>query len=179
MRIGIFADIHDHLDHARAAVAEFNRRKCELVVFAGDFVSTFVIPVLRGLNCRLVGCYGDNEGNKIGLAGGLRIIGTVGEPPLGFRAADGTRILVSHQYELFQNEIDGADVVIYGHTHKPHVERDAVGRLFVNPGETSGWTYRKPTIAVLDTELRDAEIVPLAEMPPLPPRRINKSTKTR
>lgn len=179
MRIGIFADIHDHLDHARAAVVEFNRRNCELVVFAGDFVSTFVVPVLRELNCRLIGCYGDNEGNKLGLAGGLRIIGTVGEPPLGFRAADGTRILVSHQYELFRNEIDGADVVIYGHTHKPRVERDVVGRLFVNPGETSGWTFRKPTIAVLDTVARDAEIVPLAEMPPLPPRIVNRSSKTR
>ncbi|MBL9080351.1 MAG: metallophosphoesterase [Planctomycetales bacterium] len=179
MLLGIFADIHDHLDHARAAVAEFNRRECELVVFSGDFVSTFVIPVLRELNCKLIGCFGDNEGNKPGLLGGLRIIGTVGEPPLGFRAADGTKILVTHQFELFRGDYDGADVVVYGHTHKPSVETDAAGRLFINPGETSGWTYRRPTIAVLDTTTRTAEIIPLAEMTPLPPRKINRSTKTR
>jgi putative phosphoesterase len=179
MRIGIFADIHDHLDHCRAAVDEFNRRECELVVFAGDFVSTFVIPVLRGLNCRLIGCYGDNEGNKVGLAGGLRIVGTVGEPPLGFRAADGTRILVTHQYELLRGDVAGADVIIFGHTHKPSIDRDDAGRLFINPGETSGWTYRKPTIALLDTAAREAEIIALPAMPPLAPRRINRSARTR
>lgn len=179
MRIGIFADVHDHLDHCRSAVEEFNRRECALVVFAGDFVSTFVIPVLRGLNCRLVGCYGDNEGNKVGLAGGLRIVGTVGEPPLGFRAADGTRIVVTHQYELLRGDVDGADVVIFGHTHKPSIDRDAAGRLFINPGETSGWTYRRPTIALLDTAAREAEIIALPAMPPLAPRRINRSARSR
>lgn len=184
MRIGIFADIHDHLDNARAAVAEFNARECELVVFAGDFVSTFVVPVLRGLQCKLIGCFGDNEGNKPGLLGGLRIVGTVGEPPLGFRAADGTRILVTHQFELFgrvgeQPDIDGADVVVYGHTHKPSVEHDDAGRLLVNPGETSGWTYRRPSIAVLETKPLGAEIIWLPPLAPLPPRTINRSTRSR
>lgn len=179
MRIGIFADIHDHLDNARAAVAEFNARECELVVFAGDFVSTFVIPVLRELTCKLIGCFGDNEGNKLGLLGGLKIVGTVGEPPLGFRATDGTRILVTHQFELLNRDVDGADVVVYGHTHKPSVEFDKSGRLFVNPGETSGWTYRKPSIAILETEPLGAEIVWLPPLAPLPPRAINRSTRSR
>lgn len=179
MRIGIFADIHDHLDNARAAVAEFNARDCELVVFAGDFVSTFVVPVLRQLNCKLIGCFGDNEGNKVGLLGGLRIVGTVGDPPLGFRSADGSRILVTHQYELMNRDIDGAEVIVYGHTHKPSVEFDAAGRLFVNPGETSGWTYRKPSIAILETQPLGAEIIWLPPPAPLPPRAINRSTKSR
>ncbi|MCE9604030.1 MAG: metallophosphoesterase [Planctomycetia bacterium] len=179
MRIGIFADIHDHLDNARAAVAEFNARRCELVVFAGDFVSTFVVPVLRDLNCKLIGCFGDNEGNKVGLLGGLRIVGSVGDPPLGFRASDGTRILVTHQFELLRGDIEGADVIVYGHTHKPSVERDAGGRLFVNPGETSGWTYRKPSIAILETSPLAADIVWLPPLAPLPPRAINRSKRSR
>jgi predicted phosphodiesterase len=40
--------------------------------------------------------------------------------------------------------------------------------LFVNPGETSGWTYRKPTIGVLETEPLSARIIPLPEMAPAP-----------
>ena len=180
MRIGIFADIHDHLDNARAAVEEFNRRECELVVFAGDFVSTFVIPVLRQLNCRLVGCYGDNEGNKLGLAGGLRIVGAVGEPPLGFRAADGTRIVVTHQYELLARRRRREPTSSFTATRTSRVvERDDAGRLFVNPGETSGWTYRRPTIAVLDTAPLGAEIIPLPPMPPAAPRQINRSSRSR
>ena len=50
MRIGIFADSHDHLDHIRQAVEVFNQAHCELVVFAGDLVSSFAVPPLRKLN---------------------------------------------------------------------------------------------------------------------------------
>ena len=67
MLIGIFADSHDHLDHIRLAVATFNEAGCELVVFAGDLVSSFAVPPLRALNCRVIACFGDNEGNKAGV----------------------------------------------------------------------------------------------------------------
>jgi putative phosphoesterase len=159
MRIGIFADTHDHLDRIRLAVAEFNRSACDLVVFAGDFVSTFSIPPLRRLNCPLLACFGDNEGNKLGIRGGMQIIGEVADPPFGFRATDGTRILVTHQLELLRGLFEGADVIIFAHTHKPSITRDASGRLFINPGETSGWSYGKPSLALLDTQARQAEIV--------------------
>ena len=65
MRIGVFADTHDHLDNIRRAVEYFNRAECEYVIFAGDFVSTIAVPPLRNLTCPLVGCFGDNEGNKV------------------------------------------------------------------------------------------------------------------
>ena len=80
MLIGIFADSHDHLDHIHRAVEVFNQAGCELVVFAGDLVSSFAVPPLRKLNCKVIACYGDNEGNKIGVAAGMKIIGTMGEP---------------------------------------------------------------------------------------------------
>jgi hypothetical protein len=161
MRIGVFADSHDHLDHIRRAVAEFNRRGCELVVFAGDLVSTFAIPPLRRLNCRLIYSFGDNEGNKVGIRGGMQIIGEVAEPPFGFRATDGTRILVTHQRELLRGWEAGSDIVVYAHTHRARIARDAEGRLWINPGETSGWTYGRPTIAFLDTAARSAELIHL------------------
>jgi len=56
-------------------------------------------------------------------------------------------------------------VVIMAHTHRPSVVRDQSGRLFVNPGETSGWTFRKPSVAILETKPLDAEIIALATMP--------------
>ena len=31
------------------------------------------------------------------------------------------------------------DVVVYAHSHKPKITRDAKERLYINPGETSGW----------------------------------------
>ena len=63
MLIGAFADSHDHLDYLRAAVKIFNDSQCGAVLFAGDLVSTFAVPILRDLHCPLIGCFGDNEGN--------------------------------------------------------------------------------------------------------------------
>lgn len=168
MRIGVFADSHDHLDNVRRTVAEFNRAKCDLVIFAGDFVSTFVTPPLRRLRCPLLACFGDNDGNKRGLRNGTSIVGTIGEPPFGYRAPDGTRILVTHMLRHLKGYADEFDVVVYSHTHKPNLRWDRKGRLFLNPGETSGWTYRRPTIAILETLPLGATIVPLPPLPPPP-----------
>lgn len=161
MRVGVFADCHDHLDHIRKVVIHCNQAEYDLVLFAGDLVSTFAIPPLRKLKPRFIGCFGDNEGNKIGIYGGMQIIGTFGEPPFGIELADGTRVLLTHQKELLRDSTDGADIVVFGHTHKPLIRHDAEGRLFLNPGETSGWTYGRPTMAWFDTHDRSAEIIDL------------------
>lgn len=155
MRVGIFADSHDHLDHVRRAVDVFNEHGCELVVFAGDFVSPLVIPPLRNLRCPMIACFGDNDGNKIGIAGGMRIVGTLGEPPFGFVTKDGTRFLLTHFLDDLKGYVDGSDVVIFAHTHRPSEVTDKHGRLFINPGETGGWFFRKPNVTLLDTETRD------------------------
>jgi hypothetical protein len=161
MRVGLFADTHDHLDNIRRAVQLFNARQCQLVLFAGDLVSTFAVPPLRALICPLVGCFGDNEGNKAGIRGGLEILGSIGEPPLGYQAPDGTRFLITHQWELLRGDYAGCEIVAFGHTHKPLVQHDSRGHLLINPGETSGWTYGRPTVAILETATRSVEIVEL------------------
>lgn len=163
MRIGIFGDVHDHLDNLRRAVEVFNARGCDLVVFAGDFVSPIAVPPLRQLTCPILSCFGDNEGNKIGIQSGMRILGTVAEPPFGFRTKDGRRILVTHVLEHLRGALGECDVVISGHTHQASVVKDRSGRLFVNPGETSGWTKHRPTVAFLDTATLEAEIVDLRD----------------
>lgn len=156
MRVGIFADSHDHLDHVRRAVAMFNELGCELVIFAGDFVSPLVIPPLRNLRCPVVACFGDNDGNKIGIAGGMKIVGLLAEPPFGYVATDGTRFLITHQLEMLKGCIDGAQVIVFAHTHRPSVVQDAAGRLFINPGETGGWFHRTPTVYILETTTLEA-----------------------
>jgi hypothetical protein len=163
MLIGIFADSHDHLDHIRRAVRVFNQHGCELVVFAGDLVSSFAVPPLRELKCNVIACFGDNEGNKTGVAAGMKIIGILGEPPFGFKTPDGRRVLLTHMDRSLR-DLDGEfDVAIYAHTHKPSITHDVQGRLFINPGETSGWSYGKPSVALFDTVTMEARIVSLLE----------------
>ncbi len=159
MRIGVFADTHDHLGHIRRIVEICNERRFDRVFFAGDLVSTFAIPPLRRLEMPLIGCFGDNEGNKVGIYGGMQVIGVIGEPPFGTVLPDGTRVLLTHQKELLPDDVSQADVILFAHTHKPYVRRDASGRLALNPGEASGWTYGRPTMAWFDTQSREAEIL--------------------
>jgi uncharacterized protein len=161
MRIGIFADSHDHLDNIRSAVTLFNHRQCECVIFAGDLVSTFALPPLRKLACPLIACYGDNEGNKPGLQAGLRRGDVLGEPPFCYRSADGTRFVLAHMERQFRGAEGEFDICICAHTHKPSVSRDEQNRLLINPGETSGWTFQNPTVMILETRTREVEIVSL------------------
>lgn len=168
MRIGAFADAHDHVDNVRRAVVVFNELRCDLVLFAGDFVSPLVLPPLRKLNCPLIACLGDNDGNEIGIAGGMRILGTLGRPPLCVALPKGPKILLTHQLQSVRGYVDGAEVVIWAHTHKPSIARDAAGRLLLNPGETSGWVFRKPSVAWFDSGSLEAEIVFLPALGPSP-----------
>lgn len=161
MRLGIFADTHDHLDHLRAAVDLFNQVGCDAVFFAGDLVSTFAVPPLRKLQAPFFGCFGDNEGNKLGLLAGMSIVGTLGEPPYGVRLPDGTRVLLAHMRRQLRGWDQQFDLLIYAHTHRPCLQLDEQGRLTVNPGETSGWTYGEPTVAVVETQPLRGEIVSL------------------
>ena len=163
MKIGIFADAHDHLANIRLAVERFNREEVELVLFAGDLVSTIAVPPLKRLQASLVACYGDNEGNKIGLEAGFKLAGELHEPPALVIAADGTRIALAHMKRQLRAFAEDYDIAIFGHTHKPRIERDERGRLQINPGETSGWSFGRPTIVLLETSPQHARIVDLIE----------------
>ena len=162
MRIGIFADTHDHLDNIRLAVARFNAEQVELVLFAGDLVSTIAIPPLRTLRAPIIACYGDNEGNKPGLQAGFQLVGKLSEPPVLLTTDDGTRFVLAHMKRQLRDISNDYDVAVFGHTHKPHIERLDDGRLHINPGETSGWSFGKSTIVILETEQRTARVLDLS-----------------
>lgn len=168
MKIGIFADTHDHLDNIRRVVKMFNDLEVECVLFAGDLVSTFAVPPLRQLNCKIYGCFGDNEGNKTGLLGGFKVIGEIQDAPAQYELSDGTRVVVVHMERQLAGFDEEFDIAVYGHTHRPNVKRDEQGRLFINPGETSGWTFNNPTIAVLETTTQEVDILPIDMSHPLP-----------
>ena len=121
---------------------------------------------MRKFFCPVIACFGDNDGNQTGIAGGMKIVGTLGYSPMCYRTSDGVRILMAHQLDEVRGLVDEADVVVFGHTHRPSIAKDKHGRLFINPGEVGGWMFRKPTVAVLETTTRDAEILALPEMSP-------------
>ena len=54
----------------------------------------------------------------------------------------------------------GADIIIFAHTHVSRVRKN--GKLYINPGECGGWLNGKSSVAILNTETNDIEIVDLA-----------------
>lgn len=168
MRVGIFADTHDHLDNIRRVVRMFNDLEVDCILFAGDLVSTFAVPPLRQLNAKIYGCFGDNEGNKIGLHGGFRVLGEIREAPAFYTLSDGTRVVIAHLQSQLSGVTDDFDLAVYGHTHRPSVHLDESGRLYINPGETSGWTFNQPTIALLETDSMEVSILDIDTSQPIP-----------
>lgn len=166
MKIGIMADIHDNVDNLRHAIGLFNAHQCGLILLAGDLVSPLVVPSMRKLTGRVIACYGDNDGNRTGIAGGMKIVGTLGHPPFSCRTSDGLKIVMAHQLNELRDHLGEADVIVFAHTHRPSVVKDRHGRLFINPGEVGGWMFRRPTVVILDSETREAQIVNLPSMGP-------------
>ncbi len=165
MKIGILADIHDNVDNIRHAINLLNSLQVELTLIAGDFVSPLVVPSLRKLRGKVVACFGDNDGNQIGISGGMTIVGTLAQGPVCHCTQDGVKILMAHQLNDIRDCIDGADVIVFAHSHRSSIATDRHGRLFINPGEVGGWMFRRPSVALLDTASMEAQILELPEMP--------------
>ena len=161
MRAGVISDTHDRLPTLRRAVSLFNRLQVDAIFHAGDFVAPFAAKLIApdDLSMALYCVYGNNDGERKGLQG---ILPNVVDGPL--RVELGGRTIVMHHWieSLRPAEIAGADVVITGHTHQV-VNEMRNGSLLLNPGECCGWTTDRCTIATLDLDTLEAEILEVHE----------------
>jgi hypothetical protein len=163
--IGLIADTHDNLPLVDKAIKKLNTKNVELVLHAGDYIAPFVIPKFGELKARLIGVFGNNDGDRELLKrrfneyDRLEMRGNFAEIFVG-----GLKIALLHgnEEELLKALIDSEsfDVVVHGHTHKAEVYKKGK-TLIVNPGEACGYLTGKSTIALLDTDKRKAEIIEL------------------
>jgi putative phosphoesterase len=161
MKVGVISDTHDRLPTFRRAVALFNRLGVEAIFHAGDFIAPFAAKVLgpselsRPLHC----VYGNNDGEKKGLKA---VLPGVVDGPLSV-SLGGRNILMHHWIEqLRPADIQKADVVISGHTHTT-VNETRNGTLLLNPGECCGWVTDRCTVAMLDLDNLEAQIIEVHE----------------
>ncbi len=163
MLIGLISDTHDNLLMVEKAVKLLNESKVELVLHAGDYTSPFTILKFKALNCKLIGVFGNNDGDhdllrkRFSETQNCEVRGRFAEVDAGgFKTA----LLHGEEGEL-QNALvncGGFDAVVSGHTHIP-VNKLRGKTLVVCPGEVCGYLYGKPTLALLDTGTREARIV--------------------
>ena len=163
MKVGIMSDSHDHLFNIRKAVEAFNDAGVGYVLHAGDFIAPFVANELQKLKCPLLGVFGNNDGERIGLQTRLKGFGAEVKVQPAFVEIEGKRFVIIHENDLADPLAESGkyDVVVYGHTHKADIRKATNGCLIVNPGEVCGWLTGKPTVAILDTETMEVKLVEL------------------
>jgi putative phosphoesterase len=165
MLVGLISDTHDHLPMVEKAVKKLNEENVALVLHAGDYVAPFVIPKFKDLQAKLIGVFGNNDGDhellkkRFSENKNLEIRGN-----FALIEVDNLKIALLHgsEEELLKAlvESESFDVIVHGHAHKAEVYR--MGKtLIVNPGEVCGYLTGKSTIALLDTIKREAELIEL------------------
>jgi putative phosphoesterase len=165
MLIGLISDTHDNLPAVEKAVKRLNEEKVGLVLHAGDYVAPFVIPKFKALNCKLIGVFGNNDGDhellrkRFSETSNCEVRGSFAEIDAG-----GFKIALFHgdEAELLNAlaNCECFDAVVYGHAHVT-VTRSMGKTLVVSPGEVCGYLTGKSTIALLDTVKREAKIIEL------------------
>jgi uncharacterized protein len=163
--VGLMSDTHDNLPLIDAAVRKFNEVKVGLVLHAGDYVAGFVVPRLKEVRCNMIGVFGNNDGDhellkrRFGEYSNLDLRGMFAEVQV-----DGLTLALLHgsDKELLTSLISGGnyDFVVHGHSHSAGINRKGK-TLIVNPGEVCGYLTGRATIALLNTDKREAEIVEL------------------
>ncbi|KND55605.1 putative phosphoesterase [Candidatus Paraburkholderia kirkii] len=153
MRVGLISDTHN-LVRPEALEA---LRGCAHIIHAGDICKQDVLDILAPL-VPLTVVRGNND------------VGDVGESVAHLREharieLGGATIHIVHDIADVPRRLDGVDVVVTGHSHKPLIERRGEV-LFVNPGSAGPRRFRLPiTLALLDIDAGriDARIVPLMQ----------------
>jgi uncharacterized protein len=163
--IAAISDTHDNLPQIEKAVKYLNEQKVGLVLHAGDYVAGFVIPKFKQLNCKLIGVFGNNDGDHELLK---KRFGETNNCTIHERFAsvelESYRIALLHgeEIELLNAIIDCGyfNAVIHGHSHYKSLELRGK-TLTINPGELCGYLTGKSTIAILDTDKQQAKIIEL------------------
>jgi len=166
MKIGVISDTHDNLENLDKAIELLNNAEVELVIHCGDFISPFVIKRLSRLKPKLIGVFGNNDGDRgllIELAKsiGIELYNMPYDLKLSGKSIHILHGLGSPEYTKCIVELlakSGAyDIVLYGHTHQIDVRM--IGKcLVLNPGEVFGMLTGKSSLAILDIEELKPEV---------------------
>jgi len=159
-RVGIISDSHDDRSAIKKAVSEFNRAGCSLVIHAGDYIAPFTILEFEKLRAPFIGVFGNNDGEKKGLAAEYSKIGSLHEPPHEFEYS-GKRFVLTHEPDHLDENLSRTDldVIVYGHLHEVDIRSGKP--MVINPGECCSWLTGIPTVVILDLSTMETDLLDL------------------
>ncbi|UCH03286.1 MAG: metallophosphoesterase [Candidatus Bathyarchaeota archaeon] len=162
--IGIISDTHDNISMIDKAVKKLNEREVRLILHAGDYISPFTVKRFKPLNAQVIGVFGNNCAERNVLK---KLFSKIGGDLRGFFAEikiEGLKIalLHGHNEELLHSLVDSKayDLVAHGHTHRQNVQRKDK-TLVINPGEVCGYLSGESTLAIVNLNTRNVEILHL------------------
>lgn len=165
MLIGLISDTHDNLPQIEKAVNHLNNAGVQLVLHAGDYCAPFTLAKFKNLNCKLIGVFGNNDGDhellkkRFNETPNCEAHGRFAQVDVG-----GYKIALLHgdEPELLFALIGSQsfNAVVHGHSHNKGIEQRG-NTLIINPGELCGYLTGKSTVGLLDTEKNKVEIVEL------------------
>lgn len=164
MLIGIMSDAHDSIQGVKNALQVFSQKKVGLVLFAGDMIGSGNCYTFEGFAVPVKLVYGNNDGDRVGLAREFARFGCEYLGDFGVIMADGLKIALMHGTEELLVEAVVAsqlyDVVVRGHNHRAEVTKHGK-TLLVNPGEIWGYFTGLSSLAILDTSNLNVEMIEL------------------
>ena len=152
MLIGIVSDTHNNLKSIDKIIALFNEEKVSTVIHTGDIASATSLEKFSELSCRLVGVYGNNDRNEIGIKEVAENNNFLFQEPPNVITLDNKNLAIFHEPDFiddFLKQNENIDVVIHGHTHRYRKEI-INGVLFFNPGECAGMNEGRNAIGILN-----------------------------
>lgn len=158
MRFVIIADIHDNLVNLEKCLAWADSHGIESLICCGDLTNSETLDFLaKHFKKQIYLVNGNGEIFHEEEAGAYANIRYGGRK--GAREAIGDKFFgFCHEPFLVQEvmELGLCDIIFYGHTHKPWIEKKK-GIDLVNPG-TLGGVFTKATFAVWDSVSGDLEL---------------------
>ncbi|KUK70351.1 MAG: Phosphodiesterase, family [Methanomicrobiales archaeon 53_19] len=164
--IGILADTHDNRPAIREAINRFVSLDTGLVLHAGDITTPQSLEIFCDLPCEMIGVFGNCDRQQKRIRETAMKCGTIRvENRVADLSIDGLRVGMVHGDDpgsvLALAEAAVFDVIISGHTHRPAIRRSGE-TLLINPGEACGERYGEPTVAILDTDTLETEVLSLS-----------------
>ncbi len=143
--IVVLGDTHRKTDHGLSGELFARFRDAAVVIHIGDFVR---LSVLESFEDDVKGTFAAVHGNADSMAVRDRL------PRERTVSVEGTRFAIAHGHGHTESSLsyfgreEGADLVVFGHTHRPEVIEGPV--TLCNPGSHSRPRGAAPTYAVIE-----------------------------
>lgn len=141
-KLGIISDTHGILRPQTAEILKM----CDAILHAGDIDTKEVLDKLNSI-APVYAVRGNADGEWAAFM----------KEELSFKLY-GINFHMIHNKKKISGNMENADIIIYGHSHK-YEEKNADGRLYLNPGSCGARRFRLPvTMAVIEITKADYRV---------------------